>query len=773
MRIRAWIWSLALAGMTAFTVWHLVGGQAIQTDLLDMLPETERNPIAEQAITSLAKTTGERAIYLVRAGTPEDSKAAALSMADALRQTGAFEDVTARIPPIDPRMVGDFYAPYRHRVTAAEEGPGATAESLKARIEARLASPQASFSSLPAALDPFGSLDTFLAGLPLASARLTLDDDLLVIPSPEGLYVMLTGGLKGSAFDPEVQKRVMDATLGAEKALKAGHPGAEVLKTGAVFYAADARESAERETNLISTTSMVCIILLFLAVFRSLRHLLLGALGIVAGFVAAVTVCMLLYGKLYLLTIVCGSTVMGVSVDYTVHYFATHLGAGESWDPFAALKKILPGLWMGLLTTLLGYAALLIAPFPGLRQIAVFSIVGLIASFLTVLFCLPDLLPRPIPEQPRFMRAQQWILGWGIRISQLRKAHLALVGLTLAAGLCLLKLRADDAVQGLIQPSKPLRAQETRISELTGLSNSGIFLLVEGKDENQVLAREEALLGRLSSLSKSDGIEGFQAVSAFVPSLARQEANLKGHQALGPLLPKALTGAGFKPGVAQEALEALEESGKHPLTIAAWMQTPFAAPYRMLWLGATDRGHASIVFPLGAPDSRQLAQAVKGLEGVQVVDKARSVSELLAHYRRIALGSLGGAILLVWVLMAAVYGGRVGTIMLLPSLGGMLLALAGLALLGIPLTLFSALALILVLGYGVDYPIFMREGGHEDPTYFIGVQVASLCTLISFGLLAFSHTPALQGFGLSVALGVLGSTVLSLLALAPKPRQGA
>jgi predicted exporter len=69
----------------------------------------------------------------------------------------------------------------------------------------------------------------------------------------------------------------------------------------------------------------------------------------------------------------------------------------------------------------------------------------------------------------------------------------------------------------------------------------------------------------------------------------------------------------------------------------------------------------------------------------------------------------------------------------------------------------------------VDYPIFMREGGHEDPTYFVGVQVASLCTLISFGLLAFSHTPALQGFGLAVALGVLASTVLSLLALAPKP----
>ena len=88
-----------------------------------------------------------------------------------------------------------------------------------------------------------------------------------------------------------------------------------------------------------------------------------------------------------------------------------------------------------------------------------------------------------------------------------------------------------------------------------------------------------------------------------------------------------------------------------------------------------------------------------------------------------------------------------------------------------PLTLFGALALILVLGYGVDYPIFMREGGQEDPTYFIGVQVASLCTLISFGLLAFSRTPALRSFGLAVALGVLASTLLSILALGPERKE--
>jgi predicted exporter len=116
MRARGWIWSIALAGMTAFSVWQLVRGQAIQTDLLAMLPETEKNPVAEQALKSLAKATGDRAVYLIWASDPERSKAAALRMAKTLAGSGAFEEVTAALPPIDPGMVSRFYAPYAWRL---------------------------------------------------------------------------------------------------------------------------------------------------------------------------------------------------------------------------------------------------------------------------------------------------------------------------------------------------------------------------------------------------------------------------------------------------------------------------------------------------------------------------------------------------------------------------------------------------------------------------------------------------------------------------------
>ncbi len=771
MRLRGWIWAIALAGMAAFSAWHLVRGQAIETDLLAMLPDTEKNPVAEQAILSLAKAMGDRAVYLVRAPDPERSKGAALHMAETLSRSGAFGEVTATLPPIDPGMVSRFYAPYAWRLAAPDETLRPSWEALKTRIETRLASPQGSFSGLGAAGDPLGILDDFLGGLPLMSSRLELQDDLLVIRSSEGLYVLFSASLRGSAFDPEVQKRVIGATRVAERELRTSYPEAQLLRTGAVFYAADARAAAERETNIISFFSMVSIILLFLWFFRSVRHLLLGLLGVVAGFVAATSVCLLIFGKLYLLTLVCGSSVMGVAVDYSFLYFANHLGAGETWHPRSALRRLLPALSMGLFTTLLGYAALLVAPFPGLRQIAVFCLVGLVAAFLTVLCILPDMLPRPLPVRPRLFEVLNRMLDRGVALARSRRIQVCLAALALLLLACLARLRVDDAVRGLIQPSSALLAQESRITQLTGLSNSGVFFLVEGADEAAVLGREEALRERLAPLVQKGELDGFQAVSSFVPSPLRQEASLGRQGELAPHLSKALDAVGFRPGVSRGLMEGLAASGKRPLTVAAWFQTPFSVPYRMLWLGKTSHGVASMVYPMGSPDSGTLRQAAAGLPGVSLVDKASSVSGLLGHYRRIANWALGGAILLIGLVLVVVYGLRSGIAILVPALLAILIALAGSILTGTPVTLFSALALILVLGFAVDYTVFLKGGGLKDSSSLLGVQLASLSTLISYGLLAFSHTPALRGFGLTVALGVLSSAVLSFLALAPEPKR--
>jgi predicted exporter len=62
---------------------------------------------------------------------------------------------------------------------------------------------------------------------------------------------------------------------------------------------------------------------------------------------------------------------------------------------------------------------------------------------------------------------------------------------------------------------------------------------------------------------------------------------------------------------------------------------------------------------------------------------------------------------------------------------------------------------MLLLGIGVDYSIFL----HERPTQahytaWLAVGLSAASTLLSFGLLGLSKTPALQAFGFTLLIGI-------------------
>jgi len=288
----------------------------------------------------LAQAAGDRAIFLVGGGAPEAGKAAGRAFAQALTRSGAFSQVLGTLPPMDPGAVTGFYAPFRFRLPMPPAEPG----GLRLALETHLASPLAA-PGLDPGQDPLGGVGRFLEGLPLNSVHLTVDEGLLTLRTADGCFVLVTATLKGSAFDPSIQRVSLGAVREARRDLRTAMPAAQVLRTGALFYAADARERAEWESGLISWGSLAAIVALFLLVFRSLRHLLLGLACVAAGLVAATAITLLVFGKLYLLTLVCGASLLGVAVDYPFLYFASQLGAGPAWQARPALASCPPCSW--------------------------------------------------------------------------------------------------------------------------------------------------------------------------------------------------------------------------------------------------------------------------------------------------------------------------------------------------------------------------------------------------------------------------------------------
>ncbi|WP_177314415.1 MMPL family transporter, partial [Burkholderia ubonensis] len=89
-------------------------------------------------------------------------------------------------------------------------------------------------------------------------------------------------------------------------------------------------------------------------------------------------------------------------------------------------------------------------------------------------------------------------------------------------------------------------------------------------------------------------------------------------------------------------------------------------------------------------------------------------------------------------------------------------------------TLFNWLALMLVLGVGANYAVFLREGCIREAAnlgaVWTGVLLSAATTLLSFGMLGASAMPALRGFGTTLAMGIVFSVLFAPLAT-PSPKE--
>jgi predicted exporter len=559
-----------------------------------------------------------------------------------------------------------------------------------------------------------------------------------------------------------VQQKSVAAYAAAKAVLESELPDVRIVRTGTVFFGAAARESAERDTRVIGAGSLAGIALMLIVLFRSARHLLLGLACVAAGLLTATVVCLAMYRELNLLTIVAGSSLIGVVIDYPLQYFARHLESGE-WKPLEALASITPAIGIGVASAVLGYAALFIAPFPGLRQIAAFSVVGLLAAFATVYLLLPWGLTKP--ARAPFPQWPSRLLDACRRAFTPRRVAWSAAILAIAIAPGLMRLHAGDDVRALISPPADLVDDDARIRELVGLAATSQFFLVEGDSEAQVLEREERLTERLAPLVQKGALGAVQAISSFVPSPERQHEIAREYTAAAPELGATLREAGFRAEIIDRIDAQLRAPETTLLHVGAWLEAPFSAPFRHLWLAGVGAGAASAVIPAGFKDTSVLAAAASDLPGVTFVDKAGSISALFGHYRSVTAAALAFALPLVGLGLAWRYGVKGAAAVLLAPVFGIAAALAATAYAGAAVSLFNVLALVLVLGIGVDYSVFLREGGERLPAAVLGVVLAAATTLLSFGLLALSGTPALRAFGSTLAVGVSVAALLSPIVL--------
>ena len=774
---------LALAGVVillAAFVGVIAPRLRIETNLLALLPATAENRVQLDAVKRFADRSSRELVFVVGTAGREHLRATGLAFSHALAQSRAF----ARVDYV----VDDRY------ITAAraERAIRGALLSIRQREQLEHDVPALERDALRAAYTPLGftrpfgisddplGLDSaaFAEALP-GSGKARLQGDILVVEGVGRHWTVVRATTGQDPYRTDTQERVTAAIDAARTAATAVAGDAVIAGSGVILHAAAAASKAQAEVATFGGVDLLAVIVLIILVFRQLRPLLVTLLTLAVATLAAITACQLAFGQVHILTLTFGTSLIGVSVDYALHYFVNRMPArsGETTP-----HNIVPALILGCTTTVAGYLTLLVAPIPGLREIALFSAVGLTTACAIVILLYPGALdalsvlfrrlrlegthpPRPVPR---------WVGRLaGVHATAIlpRPANWTLGALLLASTIWGLSLLAPrDDVRALQRPPPALVAAEQRVRTLLGVGFDTRFVLVTAATPELVLQRLEALDPVFAALERDGHIKGHLSVSPSLVSLARQahDRALLEQKVYGDdgALTHVMQKLGFAPRViATRRAEFAMTRGKM-LTPELWSTSPLSAPVRHLWLGALGADDAAVVLLDGNTAPVAVRAAVESVTGVRYVDQVADISSVLGEYRRIASWLMLVVIGVMLACLLLFYRSAAAVRTALPAVTGLALTLATLGFLHEPVNLFHVLSLLLVLGLGVDYAIILREGRSQQAV--LAVFLSMTTTLISFGLLGFSSVPFVRSIGITVALGV---AFTFLIAVAAKPRQ--
>ncbi len=754
---RCSVWLFFVAVLTATLISSFGRAGNIQTNILALLPATEQDVVVQDALDAFYYRVARQVFFLVQASDRDKARSAAEHLHQTMVVEDMFSEISFRASIDDQRSVYELYFPHRFTVLSDEsrrlllqqKGESITQQALNS-----LYSPVGSSQVALLSQDPFFLFPDFLSRLPRPQGTMVFDDGLLTQQNESGYYVLLSGQLRASPFLIQTQIQLGKLTEHISKTVLTPY-GAQLTKAGVVFHAEAGTLSAQKEISTIGLGSLIGIVILVLWVFRTIYPLLLCFLSIATGVATGYISCLYIFGEVHLLTMVFSASLIGVSIDYAFHYFTERCYARQGEKATFIMDRVLPGILAGLITSVIAYLGLSIAPFPGLRQMAVFSATGLIAAFITVWLLFPCITFRQ-PKQLLSLLFYRHYLDWWQRLA-LKKWWSVPLAIFILPGCWM--LNADDDIRQLQSLSPQVVAEEQHLKGVVAQQGSSQFFLIEGETPAQVLMQEETLVPQLQSLQERGDISSFQRISVYVPSPQQQQHNydLVTRELYQPYLEKYFNNIGLVDKEAENFRQLIVDKETDFLTVGEWLASAASRPWRHLWLGKTERGYGSIISLTGvqANGLARVAALETQYAGVSFVNRVADISTLFKRYREQALILLVLSYLLIFLLWRFRYGSARALMVMLPPVLGVFVTMSVLGYLGEPFTLFNALALILVLGIGIDYTLFFQESKGRPEVTLLAITLSALTTLLSFGLLSLSQTAAIHAFGITVFVGIV------------------
>ncbi len=746
----------------------------VRTDIAAFLP-TGRTPASRLMLEEL-RTGAAGSLLLVGV---EGAPAAELAritpaMAVSLGSTGLFRAVAAgeAALPSPEEQAPLFARRYLLADTALDEA------SLHTALTALLRGLRSSAEPVAAAYgfaDPTGAFTASLRAWG-GGGRVRAQDGAWF--DPDRNRALLVAVTKVPGMDASGQAAALGAVQAAFHAAAVASPGARLLVSGPAVFAQAAAAAIKQDVQRMSIVSAVLVAGLLAWRFRSLLVLAAIMVPLLLGLAAAVVATGAAFGGVQAAALGLGAAMAGIAVDYPVLL----IGHRKQGEPGAATQaRIGPAFHLAVATAVLGLGGMVLSGLPGLQQLGVFAATALAATAAATWWILPrlvvaaDLAPVAagslawLPPVERARRHRAWALP----------ASAGVVAASVLAG----GVRWETDLAVLSPVPNAARALDAELRGALGVAEAGQILVVQGRDPQEVLRRQEVLQPVLAGLQAEGAIAGSDNAARLVPSIALQEARrtrLPAVDTLSARLVAAQAGLPFRTAAFQPFLDGVAATaGLTPLRPADLDGTALGARLLPLLTPAGAGWRGPVTFR-GVRDPARLRAAFATLDPDEAtfVDVRAELGAVLAGYTSGAWRWLAVCAALAMGVLAI---GLRRDLRRLPRVAGPVLAAvlvaAGLlTVAGARLSLVHVVALQLVAGVGFDYALFFSRPQLDDDERARTLRTLVTCnlmTLLTFGALALCNTPFLRDIGVTVTLGAAMAMAAAFLFSGPRPASAA
>jgi 1-acyl-sn-glycerol-3-phosphate acyltransferase len=543
-----------------------------------------------------------------------------------------------------------------------------------------------------------------------------------------------------------------------------------VTSFGAAIVGVSNASQIKRDSYISTTISIVLIVFLLGAFFKSIRSLLLILVPVAFGVAFSLALLFFIKGTISAIAIGAGSAILGIAINYTLHFLVhyKHCGSVE-----LTIKDLVSPLLVGSVTTIGAFLSLLFVSAGALRDFGLFAALALSGTILFVLVFLPHFVRGSSATSSHYSAFFDHISE--VRFDKNKWVILAIILLTVVFGFFSSHLTFESDMNKISYMTSEQKKAFNELSGFTNLSQKSIIHVSEGSDSNEALRNYEAAKIKMDSLVKIRNINSVSGVGDILMSDSLQirkidrwnEFWVNKKQTFRETFEYESLRTGFKENSFDAFFYSLDKKYTVKSSDELMQGSGFASGFII------DRPNRTFIITLlyiTPQEEEVVKKTLSAQPGTFIFDRASATKATIGVLSNDFNFVLLVCALLVLVFLTLSFGRfELSLLTFIPMVIGWIWILGIMAIFNLKFNIVNIILATFIFGLGDDYSIFIMEGSiHEHSykrkilnSYKLAVILSALTMFIGIGSLIFAKHPAMKSLAQVTIIGMVSVVIIS------------